>query len=367
MRAACRREALSSTSFARRNSSHISAGHREEIRKYITRARVVTHLRVRNRNRARTGFLLHHRAQGSFPSSRVMFIARRSSWCVYSNLFAPSSAAARSSKRSSGSSNPTERRKRSSGVGDPSPSSVHLCSARLSTPPNDVAGHHTRTRLSARSAASFPPAHRIESIPPNIGESEPELAFEPSTPDSILRRRLAACASATACPGCEGSPGYNTSRTMSFLSSNLLASVSAVRHLPRHANRERSHSPTEEPRLEGTQHRAAHRARASHRVPSFVVRRGDDRAGDDVGVAVEVFCGGVHDEIRAEVDGAETEGGEDGGVDAQRRVLGFGDGGGVAEIGDFPRRIGGGLDPYEGALAVVARCSRQVAGHGAQS
>ena len=78
-------------------------------------------------------------------------------------------------------------------------------------------------------------------------------------------------------------------------------------------------------------------------------------------MAVEVFRGGVHDEVRAEVDRAETQRGEHGGVDAQRRVLGLGDGGGVAEVSDFPGWVRGGLDPDEGALAVVAGGAGEVA------
>ena len=59
------------------------------------------------------------------------------------------------------------------------------CSIRLSTPPSEVARFHNCTRAAASIAARSPPFTRIDSMPPK--------------PD-IWR-------AATACPGCEGSPG----------------------------------------------------------------------------------------------------------------------------------------------------------------
>ena len=206
MRAACRREALSSTSFARRNSSHISARHREEIRKYITRARGRHHLRVRNRNRARTGFLLHHRAQGSFPSSRVMFIARRSSWCVYSTCSRAPRAPPRDLRRDRPDL-PTRRR----GARD-RPEWATLPPASTCVPPGSPPrpttsrGHHTRTRLSARAAFPLPrtdsrASRRTSGNPSPSSRSSlrPRTrSFAVDSPPARARRRV---------PGVRAAPG----------------------------------------------------------------------------------------------------------------------------------------------------------------
>ena len=352
MRAACRRDALSSTSFARRNSSHISAGHREEIRKYITRARVVTHLRVRNRNRARTGFLLHHGAQGSFPSSRVMFIARRSSWCVIRICSRPR-APPRDLRRDRRIFQPDGEAQEIVRSGRPFP---------LQRPPvfrqalHPAQRRRGRTRCASRVrnvriCMPLPRANRLASrrtsgnpSPSSRSSLRPRTrSFAVDSPPARARRRV---------PGVDR-PIADTSRTTPILSLEPPARLAT--RLPFAAEREarirrqRSHAskgPNTAPLI------ARARRTASHRSSSAAATIAPATTSE---WPLRYFLWANVIVPPSPLSRRETEGGEDGGVDAQRRVLGFGDGGGVAEIGDFPRRIGGGLDPYEGALAVVAR------------
>mmetsp|Transcript_36858 Transcript_36858/g.91727 ORF Transcript_36858/g.91727 Transcript_36858/m.91727 type:complete len:245 (+) Transcript_36858:275-1009(+) len=109
--------------------------------------------------------------------------------------FRPSSARLRSWNRSSASSNPTESRSRSPGTPESGPSTVARCSMRLSTPPREVAGAQILSRDSRCSAASAPPATRMDNMPPNMVPA----AWLPDC-----------CATLTACIGWVMSPGYRT-------------------------------------------------------------------------------------------------------------------------------------------------------------
>src|SRR6185503_18609291 len=88
----------------------------------------------------------------------------------------------------------------------------------------------------------------------------------------------------------------------------------------------------------------------------------DDRAADDVAVAVEVFRGRVDDDIGAELDRSLEGGREEGVVDDDDRRLGVMRCGGEAtDVGDAEQWIARRLDPEQARLASsdLLRCARR--------
>src|SRR5688572_26250975 len=84
--------------------------------------------------------------------------------------------------------------------------------------------------------------------------------------------------------------------------------------------------------------------------PELLAERGvasDDRATDDVAVAVQVFRRRVHDEIRAERDRLLEGGGEEGIVGDHQRADGVSGGGDASDVRDTQNRIARRFDPDE--------------------
>src|ERR1700733_13383720 len=79
----------------------------------------------------------------------------------------PRSASSMPRHKSSTSSIPADIRSRSTGQGEPAPSTEARCSISDSTPPSEVARFHSFTRAAVAIAAASPPRTRIESMPPN--------------------------------------------------------------------------------------------------------------------------------------------------------------------------------------------------------
>ena len=75
------------------------------------------------------------------------------------------------------------------------------------------------------------------------------------------------------------------------------------------------------------------------------------RAGDDVGMAVEIFGRRMHDDVGAERERTREDRRRHGGVDAQDRVGGVRDLGDRGDVGDGPERIARRLDPEQSGLA----------------
>ena len=72
-----------------------------------------------------------------------------------------------------------------------------------------------------------------------------------------------------------------------------------------------------------------------------------DRAGNDVGVSVQVLGGRVQDHVGTEPDRPAEHGRGYGRVDRQQRAGRMGDARYLGDVGDRPQRVGGSLDPDE--------------------
>ena len=176
---------------------------------------------------------------------------------------------------------PTESRSRSGGAGVPAPSTLARCSIRLSTPPSEVARFHSsharrrrdRGRLAARST-------RIDSMPP-----KPPLHL-PRRDRVAVERRQPGIEHASTIRGCARSarrcaaPSAQAARTRR----------NSVR-MPRSSSHA-SNEPSMRAEL-----RAQRLARAAQNSSSRAV---DQRAGEHVGMAVEVLGRRVHHEVGAE-------------------------------------------------------------------
>lgn len=81
-----------------------------------------------------------------------------------------------------------------------------------------------------------------------------------------------------------------------------------------------------------------------------VIRVEGGDAHDDVGVAVDVLCDGVDDNVGAVVERVLDVGGEEGVVDDDEDVLGAGDGDNGGNVDEAQGRVAGGLDPDEAGV-----------------
>jgi hypothetical protein len=86
------------------------------------------------------------------------------------------------------------------------------------------------------------------------------------------------------------------------------------------------------------------------RPGGVIARRGDD-AGNDIGMAIEIFRGGMHHEIAAAVQRPGQDRSGSGRVRADDGAGLMGAGGYGLDIGDRPQRVAGRLDPDQPGLA----------------
>ena len=136
-----------------------------------------------------------------------------------------------------------------------------------------------------------------------------------------------------------------------------------VRARRRDAQMQRAHAAQQQPRLERSQHRAAAAAHVADALPQLVVARGRERAGDHVGVAVQVLGRRVHDDLRAELERTRQHRRRRGRIDGDDGADLARDRARRGDVGDVPRRIRRRLDPDQARSArarlrgeVVDRC-----------
>ena len=89
------------------------------------------------------------------------------------------------------------------------------------------------------------------------------------------------------------------------------------------------------------------RADFAHARASLVLAREAQRAGDHVGMAVEILGRRMHDDIGAERDRPGEHRRRAGGVDAERGARGMGDFCRAGDVADAPQRIARRLQPDE--------------------
>ena len=84
------------------------------------------------------------------------------------------------------------------------------------------------------------------------------------------------------------------------------------------AREQRAHAAREQPRLERADHAAELRAQRADALPQRRVLARDQRAGDHVGMPVEILRGRVHDEVGAERERLRQHGSCHGRIDGDR-------------------------------------------------
>ena len=130
---------------------------------------------------------------------------------------------------------------------------------------------------------------------------------------------------------------------------------SAVAALALDAHEQRAHAAQQQPRLDRTEHGALVVAQLRERGPRVVVRRGDERAGEHVGVAAEILRRRVHHEIGAERERPRVDRRRARRVDCEPRAARVRELGDRGDVGDVPRRVRRRLDPDEPASTPSAR------------
>ena len=125
---------------------------------------------------------------------------------------------------------------------------------------------------------------------------------------------------------------------------------------------QRAHAAEQQPRFERAQHGAAPAAHVADALPQLIVARGRERAGDHVGMSVQVLGRRMHHDLRAELDRArehrrrgrriDRDDGADLAADLAR----------CGNVGDVPGRICRRLDPDQPGT-VQSRLRREVIEH----
>ena len=203
---------------------------------------------------------------------------------------------------------------------------------RLSTPPSDSASWKIFVRATS-STASCSVSTVNDTIPP--------------------KSRI--CARATACPGCDSSPGQSTRSTASCPSRNSAIAARVLR-VRAHSYRERLQAAQHEPRVERPGHGAERLLQEVETLGERVVVRRHE-AADDVAVTAEVLRRRVHDEVGAELERLlqvrrrERVVDDEQRTDRVRRVCG------LADVDDVQKRVRRRLDPHE--LDVLAEVRRR--------
>ncbi len=116
-----------------------------------------------------------------------------------------------------------------------------------------------------------------------------------------------------------------------------------------------AHAPLQQPRLERSQHAADARQIGADAGPQLVLRLGHQRAGDDVGMTVEIFGRRMHDDVGAQGQRLGEDRRGDGGIHRQPGAHTPGQLGDGGDVGDAPYRIGGGFQPDQLGLAGLQR------------
>jgi hypothetical protein len=83
------------------------------------------------------------------------------------------------------------------------------------------------------------------------------------------------------------------------------------------------------------------------RIATIVSALCDQRPGHDVAVAVQIFCGRMHDDVGAKLSRPRQHRGGNGAVDGKARASATGDLRGCCDIGDRPGRVRRALDPNQ--------------------
>ena len=236
----------------------------------------------------------------------------------------PFSAASMSRQRSSTSSIPADRRSRSTGQGEPG-----------ALDRGAVLDQATRPRRAKSRASTASPARRSRSPPlrrrargstacrrirPASGAWRSRDRDDGEDRDRALRRRP---------HGWRGGPRVRA------LAAAARTRRSSVR-MPR-ISRKASNGPRIMPWL------ARIRARARY----LVLTREAERAGDDVGMAVEIFGRRMHDDVGAERERPGEHRRRAGGIDAERGARIMRERGGGGDVADAPQRVARRLQPDE--------------------
>ncbi len=114
-----------------------------------------------------------------------------------------------------------------------------------------------------------------------------------------------------------------------------------------HARKQRAHAAQEQPGFERAQNATDLNPVVLDAPPEFVFCPRDERARDDVGMAVQVFGRRMHDEIGAVFDRAAQHRRGDRGIRRQPRAGCVRNLRHRGNIGDVPHGIAGCLDPHE--------------------
>ena len=110
---------------------------------------------------------------------------------------------------------------------------------------------------------------------------------------------------------------------------------------------QRAHAAQKQPCLERPEHGAAAAAHVADALPECIVLRRRQSARDHIGMAIQIFGRRMHHDVRAERDRARQQRRRGGRVDGHDRADLAGDLTRRSDVGDFPGRIGGRLDPDE--------------------
>src|SRR5271169_140376 len=127
-----------------------------------------------------------------------------------------------------------------------------------------------------------------------------------------------------------------------------------------HADVEGAHATHQQPRIEGAQRTAVLLAHPANTNPQFALPRGGKGSRDNVRVSVEVFGGGVHNEVGTERKRPSKDRSSDGRIDAQYGAGAMSDLGNRGYIGDRPERIARRLDPEEAGFAGPNRIAYRI-------
>ena len=120
---------------------------------------------------------------------------------------------------------------------------------------------------------------------------------------------------------------------------------------PLHAREQRAHAAHQQPGLGLAEDGAELGADRAQLRPVLVVARADQRAGDDVGMAVEVLGRRMHDDVGAVLDRPRQHRRRDRRIDRQQRAGLVRDLGRRGDVADRPGRVGRRLEPDQ--LGVV--------------
>jgi len=121
-----------------------------------------------------------------------------------------------------------------------------------------------------------------------------------------------------------------------------LCEIECIGGVAFHPDVEGFEASAEDPGVEGRKRGAGAAAEEVDFLYQFFSSQ--DGAAEDAALAVDPFCGGVDDEIGAEVDRRLADGGSEAVVYIEQQVVFFGDGSGGGEVNDVETGVGGSLE-----------------------